>query len=330
MEISVFFRNLIGACSFREVKFTLSAVKIIGRKFQTASPHELIIGNIARRVLKIIRDCVDMKSGNTSDTGQDSLSSLLSKGDGSSHRIDDVNFKHIKADVIQAINEDLVHNLEDLHEDIAKDALDYIHPGEVILTYGSSETIKSFLCAAKKRDPKRHFDVLVAESSRVSAGHKMASSLARNGVNTTLIANSAIFAMMARVDKVIVGANAVMANGGLIGTAGLHALALAAKHHSVPLVCVTGLYKLCPEYPSDQNSVNNLLSPSQVLSFEEMGDISRAGSQKGGTIEVLNPAYDYVPPGYVNLFITNSQASQPSYMYRLLQELYHRDDYVLV
>ena len=89
-------------------------------------------------------------------------------------------------------------------------------------------------------------------------------------------------------------------------------------------------YKLCPEYPSDQNSVNNLLSPSQVLSFEEMGDISRAGSEKGGTIEVLNPAFDYVPPGYVNLFITNSQASQPSYMYRLLQELDHRDDYVLI
>jgi len=242
MEISVFFRNLIGACSFRKVKTAMSAVKIIGRKFQTASPHELIIGNIARRVLKMIRDCVDMKSGNISDTGQDSLSSLLSKDDGSSESMDAVNFKNIKADVIQCINEDLVHNLEDLHEDIAKDALDYIHPGEVILTYGASETIKCFLSAAKKRDPKRHFDVLVAESSRVAAGHKMASSLARSGVNTTLIANSAIFAMMARVDKVIVGANAVMANGGLIGCSGLHALALAAKHHSVPLVCVTGLY----------------------------------------------------------------------------------------
>ena len=61
---------------------------------------------------------------------------------------------------------DLAQNLEDLHEDIAKDALDYIHPGEVILTYGASETIKCFLIAAKKRDPKRHFDVLVASSRR--------------------------------------------------------------------------------------------------------------------------------------------------------------------
>jgi len=244
MEISIFFRNLIGACSFREVKFAMSAIKIIGRKFQYASPHEPIIGNIARRVLKVIRDCVDMKSGNTSDTGQDSLSSLLSKGAVSDASFvgNDLNFKNIKADVIQGVNEDLVQNLEDLHEDIAKDALDYIHPGEVILTYGDSATIRSFLCAAKKRDPKRHFDVLVAESSRVAAGHKMASLLAKSGVNTTLIANSAIFAMMARVDKVIVGAHAVMANGGLIGCAGLHALSLAAKHHSVPLVCVTGLY----------------------------------------------------------------------------------------
>ena len=42
----------------------------------------------------------------------------------------------------------------------------------------------------------------------------------------TLIADAAVFAMMARVNKVIVGAHAVMANGGLIATAGCHLLAL--------------------------------------------------------------------------------------------------------
>lgn len=60
-----------------------------------------------------------------------------------------------------------------------------------------------------------------------------------------------------------------MANGGLIAQNGMHMLALAAKHHSVPFVVCTGLYKLCPLYPYDQDTFNELRSPSEVLKFEE-------------------------------------------------------------
>ena len=43
-------------------------------------------------------------------------------------------------------------------------------------------------------------------------GRATAVALAEAGISTTLIADSAIFAMMARVNKVIVGAHAVLAN----------------------------------------------------------------------------------------------------------------------
>ncbi|CAN0259236.1 unnamed protein product, partial [Ectocarpus fasciculatus] len=42
--------------------------------------------------------------------------------------------------------------------------------------------------------------------------------------------------------------------------------------------------------------------------------------------QVLNPAYDYIPPNLVDLYITNMGGLQPSYIYRLLAEYYHRDD----
>ena len=60
-----------------------------------------------------------------------------------------------------------------------------------------------------------------------------------------------------------------MAIGGLIAWAGSHPVALAAKHHSVPFVVCTGLYKLCPLYPFSQDTINDLKSPSAVLPFEE-------------------------------------------------------------
>ena len=67
----------------------------------------------------------------------------------------------------------------------------------------------------------------------------MAASLAEAGIHTTLIPDCSIFAMMARVNKVIIGTHSVMANGGLKGVCGTHSLALAAKHYSVPVRIVS-------------------------------------------------------------------------------------------
>lgn len=78
-------------------------------------------------------------------------------------------------------------------------------------------------------------------------GNDLAASLADCGIQTTLIPDSAIFAMMARVNKVIIGTHSVMANGGLKGVCGAHTMALAAKHYAVPLIVCAPMYKLCPQ-----------------------------------------------------------------------------------
>ena len=45
-------------------------------------------------------------------------------------------------------------------------------------------------------------------------GHELAVSLSKAGIETTVITDSAVFAMMSRVNKVIIGTHTVMANGG--------------------------------------------------------------------------------------------------------------------
>lgn len=46
-------------------------------------------------------------------------------------------------------------------------------------------------------------------------------------------------------------------------------LAVAAKHHSVPLMVCTGLYKLSPLYPYDQDTFNDFISPGSVIRYNK-------------------------------------------------------------
>ena len=68
----------------------------------------------------------------------------------------------------------------------------------------------------------------------------MAKSLAQLGIDTTVIPDAAIFAVMPRVTKVLLGAYAVKANGGLIASAGSHLVCNAAQHHSKPVIVCAG------------------------------------------------------------------------------------------
>ena len=55
----------------------------------------------------------------------------------------------------------------------------------------------------------------------------MAKALAEAGIDTIIISDAMIFAVMARVNKVLLGAHAVLANGGLITQAGSNVVGLA-------------------------------------------------------------------------------------------------------
>lgn len=144
------------------------------------------------------------------------------------------------------------------------------------MTLGHSNTVVEFL----KKAAERSISVIVAESAPSFSGRITAQKLAETGIDTTLISDSSIFAMMARVNKVVVGTHAAMANGGLIALTGTHMLAQAAKFHSVPFVVCVGTYKICPLYHStDQDNVTDLNSPSQILTFEEGSFFSPSSSR---------------------------------------------------
>ena len=92
-----------------------------------------------------------------------------------------------------------------------------------------------------------------------------------------------------------------------------------AREHAVPVVCITGLFKLCPLYPHDLDAFNELTSPSSLIGYEGIELLH-------GKVEILNPEYDYILPDLIDLYVTNTGGHQPSYVYRLLAECYHPED----
>lgn len=221
----------------------------------------------------------------------------------------------LKQEVIGVVDEYLQGDIKDVRPQICELAVDHVHNNEVILTYGWSRTAIAFLEHAAS---KRRFEVVVAESAPNYKGHEVALRLAKKGIPVTVIADSAVFAYMGRVHKVIVGAHAVLADGSLIACAGMQAVAAAAKFHSVPLVVVTGLYKCAPLFPHDLAIDEEFGSPAEVLSFYKAGGLERT--------EIANPRYDHVASDLVSLFLTNQGGYNASYIYKIMGDLYDAVD----
>ena len=172
-----------------------------------------------------------------------------------------------KQDVIDGVNE-LIDELKDIDAAIAVHAPEHIHANELILTFGFSRTVLRFL---KRGREKRDFQAVVAEGAPTLEGQKMAVELAKSGIRTTLITDAAVFAMMARVNKVIISAHALLADGGVMAPVGTAVVAAAAKRHSVPFVVLVGIYKLSPNFPHEPGvSFNDFKDPSAVLPYSDL------------------------------------------------------------
>ena len=117
-----------------------------------------------------------------------------------------------KQEVIEGVN-DLIDELKDIDNAIAQQAVEHIHANEVVLTFGYSRTVVHFLKRARE---KRDFRVFVAEAAPTYQGLQMAAELADAGIETTVITDAEVYAMMARVNKVCVGGGRGDGGGGFL------------------------------------------------------------------------------------------------------------------
>ena len=138
------------------------------------------------------------------------------------------------------------------------------------------------------------------------------------GICVILIPDSAIFAMMSRVNKVILDTHVVLADGGHISAAGAKQIAKAAQTHRTPVIVLSGVYKFSPVHPFDIDAFLEEGDPSKVIPFEEGEFMDK--------VEIENPLFDYVPADLVDLYVTNLGGHAPSYLYRIIADHYRSED----
>ena len=126
----------------------------------------------------------------------------------------------------------------------------------------------------------------------------MAKSLAEAKISTVLVPDAALYAFMSRVNKVIIGAHAVQANGGVFSVTGSSLAALAARAHSTPVIVCTGQFKMSPHWNlNHQYAALDFGDPEQVLNSSD--------ANVPDDVDVINPAFDYIGPESIDVFITN-------------------------
>ncbi|XP_070492713.1 translation initiation factor eIF2B subunit beta [Chironomus tepperi] len=318
-----FLLNIINESKWTTADELMTIVRESGKIVENALPTEAILANVARRLLKIIREEYDELNMPEQNKQQDdsqaaSLQKLVTQNSENTPSKSDYSKLHTD------LRENLINHLQEIenelhlsHDNLAQQASQHVHSAELILTLGYSKSVEKFLKSVPK---ERKFEVVIAECAPSCRGHMLANSLAHSKIDSTVIPDSAIYAYMSRVNKVIIGTHSVLANGGLRAASGAFTVALAAKHFSVPVIVLVPMFKMSPVFlfNYEQEAFNLVGSTQSVLPYNTK--VSRQ-------VKAYSPAFDYVPPRLITLFISSTNGFTPDYVYRLLSEMYHPDDY---
>lgn len=167
----------------------------------------------------------------------------------------------------------------------------------------------------------------MAETAPSFSGRSLAIALSSANIPTLLVPDSAIYSLMSRISKVILGTHIVHADGSLVAISGSLPMTKVAKAHNVPVVVVTGMFKVSNEF-GYYGETGNLLqemdnaSPAEALGISEEDGSDLDVEAIMDRCEVITPYWDRVPQDLVSLFITNIGAHPSSMIFRLLKELF--------
>lgn len=107
-----------------------------------------------------------------------------------------------------------------------------------------------------------------------------------------LIADTAVGYFIEKVDMVLVGAESVFENGGIMNQIGTYQMSICAKAARKPFYVIAETYKFVKIFPLNQY---------ELLHFEEAND----RKDDSGKIFLSNPTRDYTPPEYISLLFTD-------------------------
>jgi ribose 1,5-bisphosphate isomerase len=200
--------------------------------------------------------------------------------------------------------------LEESIKDIAEIGARRLKDGDVIMTHGYSSSVIAIL--KKAHEQGKRLRVFVTETRPELEGRDVARELAAEGIDTTLIIDSAVSHFIEESDKVLVGAEAVAANGAIVNKIGTATIAAVAHGARVRVYAAASTYKFSPETMLGELIEIEERDPSFVLDDPEM--------RKLPNIKVRNPAFDVTSPQDIDLIITERGVIPPQAAIMIVRE----------
>jgi len=230
------------------------------------------------------------------------------------HRVQNAFKKGMDVDELRALTiravEDFKRSSQEAIRRISEIGAKRIKNGDLIMTHCNSSVVISILKEAKRQG--KEFRVIATETRPRFQGRLTAKALSEAGIPVTLIVDSAARYFMPKVDKVIVGADVVTANGAVVNKIGTSQIALAAKEARVRVFVGAETYKFSPSTVLGELVEIEERPPEEVIPLEELSRLQ--------WVNVANPAFDVTPPEFIDIIITEKGIIPPQASVLILME----------
>ncbi len=219
-----------------------------------------------------------------------------------------VNFKH---GIDESVNTFIEGTLK-MVDTIAKFGARRIVNGDNLLTHCNSSAVVAILKRAYREG--KSFKVYITETRPRLQGRITAKQLGEEGIETYMIVDSAARYFINEVDRVIVGADAIAANGAVINKIGTSMLASVAHEARTQFLVAAETLKFSPETMLGELVWIEERNPNEVISTKELGQIPLC--------EIRNPSFDVTPPEYIDALITEEGIISPQTVFYLMQKIF--------
>lgn len=215
----------------------------------------------------------------------------------------------LKELVIQASRE-FIEFSEEATKKIGEIGANRLRDGDLIMTHCNSSNVLSVLTTA--HDQGKHFEVYCTETRPRLQGLITAKKLRDAGISTTIIVDCAARYFMEEFNHVIIGADAIAANGAVVNKIGTSEIALVAHEARVRTMVAAETYKFHPGTMGGELIEIEERSPEEVI--QDMKEFSN--------IKVRNPAFDITPSEYIDVMVTEMGIIPPQAAILILTEQY--------
>ncbi|ELZ55212.1 MULTISPECIES: ribose 1,5-bisphosphate isomerase [Halorubrum] len=205
-----------------------------------------------------------------------------------------------------------VRQLDRAQDDLGEVGANRLADGDTVMTHCHSTDALACIEAAVEQG--KSISAVVKETRPRQQGHITAEALREMGVPVTLIVDSAARRYLDEVDHVVVGADSIAADGGVINKIGTSGLAVNARERGVPIMTAAQTIKLHPE---------TLTGHTVEIEMRDEDEVIEPGTREAiGEIAVENPAFDVTPPRYMDAIVTEHGQFPPESIVTLMRELF--------